>query len=112
MVCRRLCPLAFGARRQASWAWTRPRQLAFSEGSPDVMVLQRGDQSVHLRGVAHFAMRMVEEFAASHPEIKIDRDIVLAGALCHDIGKPYEFDPVNRKRWAEDPSRAGDPCLR
>ena len=67
---------------------------------------------MHLRGVAHFAMKMVEEFAASHPEIKVDRDIVLAGALCHDIGKPYEFDPVNRKRWAEDPSRAGDPCLR
>ena len=82
------------------------------EGNPDVMVLKRGDQSVHLRGVAHFAMKMVEEFAASHPEIRVDRDIVLAGALCHDIGKPYEFDPVNRKRWAEDPSRAGDPCLR
>ena len=82
------------------------------EGNPDVLVLKRGDQSVHLRGVAHFAMKMVEEFAESHPEIKVDRDIVLAGALCHDIGKPYEFDPVNRKRWAEDPSRAGDPCLR
>jgi len=82
------------------------------EGNPNVMVLKRGDQSVHLRGVAHFATKMVEEFAASHPEIKVDRDIVLAGALCHDIGKPYEFDPVNKKRWAEDPSRAGDPCLR
>ena len=82
------------------------------EGNPDVAVLKRGDQSVHLRGVAHFAMKMVEEFAVSHPEIRVDRDIVLAGALCHDIGKPYEFDPVNRKRWAEDPSRAGDPCLR
>ena len=57
-------------------------------------------------------MKMVEDFAELHPEIKVDRDIVLAGALCHDIGKPYEFDPVNRKRWAEDPSRAGDPCLR
>ena len=82
------------------------------EGNPDVAVLKRGDQSVHLRGVAHFATKMVEEFAVSHPEIRVDRDIVLAGALCHDIGKPYEFDPVNRTRWAEDPSRAGDPCLR
>jgi putative nucleotidyltransferase with HDIG domain len=82
------------------------------EGNPGIMVLKRGDQSVHLRGVAHFAMKMIEEFATSHPEIRIDGDIVLAGALCHDIGKPYEFDPVNKKRWAEDPSRAGDPCLR
>ena len=29
------------------------------EGNPNVMVLKRGDQSVHLRGVAHFAMKMV-----------------------------------------------------
>ena len=77
------------------------------EGNPDVLVLKRGNQTDHLRGVAHFAMKFVEEFESSHPEISIDRDIVLAGALCHDIGKPYEFDPVNRKRWAEDPSRAG-----
>jgi putative nucleotidyltransferase with HDIG domain len=82
------------------------------EGNPDVLVLKRGNQTDHLRGVAHFAMKMVEEFETSHPEVRVDRDIVLAGALCHDIGKPYEFDPVNRKRWAEDPSRAGDPCLR
>ena len=33
------------------------------EGNPDVLVLKRGDQSAHLRGVAHFAMKMVEEFA-------------------------------------------------
>ena len=79
------------------------------EGNPDVLVLKRGNQSDHLRGVAHFAMKLVEEFETSHPEVRVDRDIVLAGALCHDIGKPYEFDPVNRKRWAEDPSRAGDP---
>jgi putative nucleotidyltransferase with HDIG domain len=82
------------------------------EGNPDVLVLRRGNQTDHLRGVAHIAMKFVEEFESSHPEVRIDRDIVLAGALCHDIGKPYEFDPVNRKRWAEDPSRAGDPCLR
>ena len=31
---------------------------------------------------------MVEEFETTNPEIRIDKDIVLAGALCHDIGKP------------------------
>ena len=80
------------------------------EGNPDVLVLKRGDQTDHLRGVAHFAMKMVEEFETSHPEIRVDRDIVLAGALCHDIGKPYEFDPVNRKRWAEDPRAPAIPA--
>ena len=28
------------------------------EGNPDVLVLKRGDQTDHLRGVAHFAMKM------------------------------------------------------
>ena len=82
------------------------------EGNPNVMVLKKGDQSEHLRGVARTAMVLVDEFQNAFPDVDVDRDIVLAGALCHDIGKPYEFDPVNRKRWAEDPSRAGDPCLR
>src|SRR5213592_2785665 len=53
------------------------------EGNPDVMVLKRGNQAHHLRGVAHIAMKFVEEFQASFPEIEVDRDIVLAGALCH-----------------------------
>ena len=95
----------------AGSSFDRIREMP-GEGNPDTMVLKRGDQTVHLRGVVRFAMMMVEAFAASHPEARVDRDIVLAGALCHDIGKPYEFDPVNRKRWADDPSRAGDPCLR
>ena len=82
------------------------------EGNPDVLVLTRGNQTDHLRGVARLAMKFVEEFTNSFPGIVVDSDIVLAGALCHDIGKPYEFDPANRKRWTEDPSRSGEPALR
>jgi putative nucleotidyltransferase with HDIG domain len=82
------------------------------EGNPDVLVLRRGNQTEHLRGVALLAMKFVEVFEATFPEVVIDRDIVLAGALCHDIGKPYEFDPVNMERWAKDPSRCGQPALR
>jgi putative nucleotidyltransferase with HDIG domain len=82
------------------------------EGNPNILVLIRGNQTHHLRGVAHMAMKIVEEFSESFPGIEIDRDIVLAGALCHDIGKPYEFDPANRKRWTDDPSRSGEPALR
>ena len=32
------------------------------EGNPDVLVLTRGNQTDHLRGVAHLAMKIVEEF--------------------------------------------------
>src|ERR1044072_6481356 len=82
------------------------------EGNPNILVLKRGDQSAHLRGVAHYAMKMVEEFETPTQEIRAVKDIVLAGPPSHEIGTPSDFDPVNKKRWAEDPSRPGDPCLR
>ena len=82
------------------------------EGNPHILVLKRGNQTEHLRGVAQLALKLVEVFETAFPEILVNRDIVLAGALCHDIGKPYEFDPVNIERWAQDPSRSGQPALR
>ncbi len=81
-------------------------------GNPDQIVLTRGNQSHHLRGVASMALAIVDEFEGRFPGVVIDRDIVLAGALCHDIGKPWEFDPVNLKRWRGDPSQTGEPSLR
>ena len=57
-------------------------------------------------------MKIVDVFADAFPETSVNRDIVLAGALCHDIGKPFEFDLINRERWANDPSQAGEPALR
>ncbi|WP_340107831.1 HD domain-containing protein [Pikeienuella sp. HZG-20] len=81
-------------------------------GNPDQIVLVSGDQSAHLRGVATIAMALVDEFETRFPQVAINRDIVLAGALCHDIGKPWEFDPENLKRWRGDPSANGEPSLR
>ena len=69
------------------------------EGNPGVMVLKRGSQEVHLRGVAQLALSIVDHFAKVFPEAVIDRDIVLAGALCHDVGKAWECDPANQARW-------------
>jgi 23S rRNA maturation-related 3'-5' exoribonuclease YhaM len=82
------------------------------EGNPGLATLRRGSQADHLRGVAQFAMALTDSFVASFPEVEINRDIVLSGALCHDCGKAWEFDPVNLKRWRDDPSRAGRPSLR
>ena len=81
-------------------------------GNPGQNVLKRGSQADHLRGVAKLALQIADTFIAQRPEVSIDRDVVLAGALCHDVGKPYEFDPVNRARWAADPSATGLPTLR
>jgi putative nucleotidyltransferase with HDIG domain len=81
-------------------------------GNPGMNVLKRGSQADHLRGVARLALQIVDTFIESRPEVCIDRDVVLAGALCHDVGKCYEFDPVNQARWAADPSATGQPTLR
>ena len=37
---------------------------------------------------------------------------MLCGALCHDIGKAWECDPVNQERWKSDPTVVGRPSLR
>jgi putative nucleotidyltransferase with HDIG domain len=81
-------------------------------GNPGMNVLKRGSQADHLRGVARLALQIAETFLLQRPEVCIDRDVVLTGALCHDVGKCYEFDPENLTRWAEDPSATGQPTLR
>ncbi len=40
------------------------------------------------------------------------RDDLIAGGLCHDLGKPYEYSPANRARWDGDPSTSGRPAIR
>ena len=84
-------------------------------GNPGMNVLKRGSQADHLRGVARLALQIADTFIAQRPEVRIDRDVVLAGALCHDVGKCYEFDPENLARSAEDPPppgsrRCATPC--
>jgi len=81
-------------------------------GNPGMNVLKRGSQADHLRGVARLALQIADTFIAQRPEVRVDRDVVLTGALCHDVGKCYEFDPENQARWADDPSATGQPTLR
>jgi putative nucleotidyltransferase with HDIG domain len=81
-------------------------------GNPGMNVLKRGSQADHLRGVARLALQIADTFIAQRPEVRVDRYVVLTGALCHDVGKCYEFDPENQARWAEDPSATGQPTLR
>jgi hypothetical protein len=43
---------------------------------------------------------------------KIDPDLLLIAAICHDIGNPYEHSFVNQARWKENPNAEGQPCMR
>ena len=81
-------------------------------GNPGVNTLKRGSQTDHIRGVTRMALALADELSSLLPDLKIDRDIVIAGGLCHDIGKPWEFDPENRRRWESKPRRAGLPSIR
>ena len=62
----------------------------------------RGTQADHFRGVARMALALADGLEAVMGPIGIDRDVLLAGGLCHDVGKPY-FSPRNIERWSADP---------
>jgi putative nucleotidyltransferase with HDIG domain len=81
-------------------------------GNPNVMVVKRGDQTDHIRGVTRLAIKLADDFMENYPELQINRDIVIAGGICHDIGKTWEFDPERRRKWELTPRIAGRPSVR
>jgi putative nucleotidyltransferase with HDIG domain len=81
-------------------------------GNPGVNTLRRGRQTDHIRGVTRMALALADALRAQLPELKVDRDLLIAGALCHNVGKPWEFDPENRRRWESRPRAAGLPSIR
>ena len=81
-------------------------------GNPDTPPLKSGTQADHMRGVTRLAMRIADELTDMFPDLPVNRDILIAGALCHDVGKPWEFDPENQARWKKSPKRVGFPSIR
>lgn len=81
-------------------------------GNPDTNEAKRGDQTDHLRGVTRLAIAIAREMGAAYPELAIDMDVIIAGGLVHDVGKAWEFDPVNRKRWKAEQKKFGRPSIR
>lgn len=79
---------------------------------PGTPKLKKGTQSDHLRGVGYIAKGIIESLEKVHGNLGIDLDLLWACALCHDVGKPFEYDSINRKRWTSDISKAGLPALR
>ena len=81
-------------------------------GNPNTPPLKVGTQADHIRGVTRLAMAIADEMTAMFPDLKVNRDLLIAGALCHDVGKPWEFDPENQARWKGAPRAAGWPSIR
>ncbi len=82
------------------------------KGVWDVPPLKSGTQADHLRGVARLSVAIVKELKDTFKEFDVDMDEVIAGGLCHDLGKPFEFNPDNLARWKADPRKTGLPATR
>lgn len=74
--------------------------------------LKKGTQADHLRGVTAVAIGMADAMLAQFPELPFERDIMIAGSLCHDVGKPFEFDPVRMEKRKNSASKGGWPLIR
>lgn len=109
-----------GLRDKVTDAWVAAlRSSSFARlgdmrasGNYDTPQLRRGTQADHIRSVTRMAVKIAEEMAELFPGFPCDRDILIAGCLCHDIGKVWEFDPENVKRWKENPRLTGMPSIR
>ena len=81
-------------------------------GAPGYWVLVRGTQLDHIRGVTRLAIRYADELKAMYPELPLDRDVLVAGALIHDVGKPLEYNAAKIADWSTVPHVAGWPATR
>ncbi|MBA7600905.1 hypothetical protein ES703_07968 [subsurface metagenome] len=81
-------------------------------GAPGYPCIKGGTQADHLRVVARMAAAMAKELGNFFPNFNVDVDEVIAGGLCHDLGKPFEYNPSNRKRWEANPAATGCPSIR
>jgi putative nucleotidyltransferase with HDIG domain len=82
------------------------------EGNPGDWILKRGTQADHVRVVARMAVALADEIEDVFGSIGVNRDILIAAGLVHDVGKPFEMDPSNQKRWKSNPALTGYPSLR
>lgn len=83
-----------------------------ASGGPGTPGLKNGTQADHLNGVARIGVAIAAAIKETITDFDVDMDEVIAGGLCHDIGKPFEFDPENRERWTADPGKTGLPSMR
>jgi putative nucleotidyltransferase with HDIG domain len=95
----------------AKGGYTRLEEIPNS-GVPDAPVAKTGTQADHLRCVARMAAAIARELQHSFQELSVDMDEVIAGGLCHDLGKPFEYSPSNQDRWKADPRITGKPSIR
>ena len=91
--------------------YTRIEDIPAS-GVPDSPPMKNGTQADHLRSVARLSVAIAKELKENFKPFDVDMDEVIAGGLCHDLGKPFEFDQENQERWKSDQRITGWPSIR
>lgn len=72
-----------------------------------------GDQAQHICCVTRMALAMAEIIETSYDkDMGIDRDLLIVAGLCHDVGKPYEYNREKQPLWRAEPEKYGNPPLR
>lgn len=83
-----------------------------ASGGPHTSPIRGQTQVEHIRGVTQMSLGLADRLEAVVGDCRIDRDLLIACGLCHDVGKPFEFSPANQKRWKDDSSASGHPAIR
>lgn len=94
-------------------------EMALEEGEYDTLREVPGlpmngvsiDNLRHTRGVTNLAISMVEAIAQSDG-ISLNTDHVLAGAICHDLGKVFEYVDLNGGKWINGTWEHSKPTIR
>ncbi len=81
-------------------------------GGPETSPIRGQTQVEHIRGVTQMSLGLADKLEAVVGDCRINRDLLIACGLCHDIGKPFEFSPSNQRRWKENTSASGHPAIR
>ena len=81
-------------------------------GGPETSPIRGQTQAEHIRGVTQMSLGLADKLEAVVGDCRINRDLLIACGLCHDIGKPFEFSPSNQRRWKENTSASGHPAIR
>ncbi|WP_277553528.1 HD domain-containing protein [Halobaculum limi] len=77
----------------AETAWDDIREVPWLPDEQQRLGLPDETNVDHVNEVTTLAAGMADALLAARPDLGIDRDLVVAGALLHDVSKLYEFAP-------------------
>ncbi|MFC7098172.1 HD domain-containing protein [Halobaculum marinum] len=73
--------------------WTGLREVPWLPDEQARLGLPDESNVDHVNEVTALATGMTDDLLARRPDLDLDRDLVVAGALLHDVSKLYEFAP-------------------